>query len=234
MRATPSLTPSWPNSDEQPRRRAPCIAGAFTTTVEATAVELWDQPAPPEGWVARDVVRHLVEWFPAFLDERPGSRCRRVRRSTTTPSAPGVPRPTPCRHCSTTRSPPTVLRHHLPHIGRMPLGQAIDMIYTGDVFLHRWDLAQRLARTTRCTPISVPPCWKACCRWTRCCARAASTGPCRCSRRHRRPDQAAALYRTHTETSAATCPRPTTAAGLVLYLRYPDAPRLTLLQPRRE
>jgi uncharacterized protein (TIGR03086 family) len=24
----------------------------------------------------------------------------------------------------------------------MPLGQAIDMIYTGDVFLHRWDLAR--------------------------------------------------------------------------------------------
>jgi uncharacterized protein (TIGR03086 family) len=24
----------------------------------------------------------------------------------------------------------------------MPLGQAIDMIYTSDVFLHRWDLAR--------------------------------------------------------------------------------------------
>jgi uncharacterized protein (TIGR03086 family) len=32
--------------------------------------------------------------------------------------------------------------HELPHLGRMPLGQAIDMIYTGDVFLHRWDLAR--------------------------------------------------------------------------------------------
>jgi hypothetical protein len=31
--------------------------------------------------------------------------------------------------------------HELPHLGRMPLGQAIDMIYTSDVFLHRWDLA---------------------------------------------------------------------------------------------
>ena len=27
----------------------------------------WDAPAPCEGWVARDVVRHLVEWFPAFF-----------------------------------------------------------------------------------------------------------------------------------------------------------------------
>ncbi len=32
--------------------------------------------------------------------------------------------------------------HDLPHIGRMQLGHAIDMIYTSDVFLHRWDLAR--------------------------------------------------------------------------------------------
>ena len=48
------------------------VAGAFTTTVAGTAPESWDQPAPPEGWVARDVVRHLVEWFPAFLQAAAG------------------------------------------------------------------------------------------------------------------------------------------------------------------
>ena len=39
------------------------IAGAFTTTVEGTAPDSWSRPAPVEGWVARDVVRHLVDWF---------------------------------------------------------------------------------------------------------------------------------------------------------------------------
>ena len=48
------------------------IAGAFTVTVESTAPAAWDNPAPPEGWVARDVVRHLVEWFPAFLQGATG------------------------------------------------------------------------------------------------------------------------------------------------------------------
>jgi hypothetical protein len=43
------------------------VAGEFTKTVEGTAAAAWDAPAPPEGWVARDVVRHLVEWLPAFL-----------------------------------------------------------------------------------------------------------------------------------------------------------------------
>ena len=32
--------------------------------------------------------------------------------------------------------------HDFPHLGKMALGQVIDMIYTSDVFLHRWDLAR--------------------------------------------------------------------------------------------
>src|SRR5213078_4283305 len=43
------------------------VAGAFTVTVEGVAPAAWDKPAPVDGWVARDVVAHLVEWFPAFL-----------------------------------------------------------------------------------------------------------------------------------------------------------------------
>ena len=30
------------------------IAGEFTKTVEGIAPAAWDNPAPPEGWVARD------------------------------------------------------------------------------------------------------------------------------------------------------------------------------------
>ncbi|MGW6461798.1 maleylpyruvate isomerase N-terminal domain-containing protein, partial [Streptomyces sp. NPDC055078] len=43
------------------------VAGAFTDRVRGTGREAWDNPAPCEGWTARDVVRHLVEWFPGFL-----------------------------------------------------------------------------------------------------------------------------------------------------------------------
>ena len=41
------------------------VAGGFTARVEGTTD--WDAPAPVAGWTARDVVRHLVEWFPGFL-----------------------------------------------------------------------------------------------------------------------------------------------------------------------
>ena len=152
------------------------IAGVFTTTVEGVAPEAWDQPAPVEGWVARDVVRHLVEWFPAFLQ---------VGTGITLPAGPSVD-DDPVGAWRTQTDAVQVLlddtdtaerEHDLPHIGRMPLGQAIDMIYTSDVFLHRWDLARATGQDeTLDIRTSAPRCSKACCRWTRCCARAASTG----------------------------------------------------------
>ncbi|HEX3394969.1 MAG TPA: TIGR03086 family metal-binding protein [Acidimicrobiales bacterium] len=117
------------------------IAAAFTATVEGVPPEAWDRPAPVEGWVARDVVRHLVEWFPAFLDGGAGIAL---------PTGPSVDDdPVGAWRTQTVAvqalldDPETAGREHdLPHIGRMTLGQATDMIYTSDVFLHRWDLAR--------------------------------------------------------------------------------------------
>ncbi len=134
----------------RPDRRAPMsspadehlrIAAAFTTTVEGVAPESWDKPAPPEGWVARDVVRHLVEWLPAFLQ---------AAAAITLPKGPSVDDDPVGAWRTQTDAVQALLddadtadrEHDLPHIGRMPLGQAIDMIYTSDVFLHRWDLAR--------------------------------------------------------------------------------------------
>ena len=117
------------------------VAGAFTATVEGVAPESWDQPAPPEGWVARDVVRHLVEWFPAFLQGSVG---------ITLPAGPSVDHDPVGAWRTQTDAVQGLLddadiadrEHEFPHIGRMPLEQAIGMIYTSDVFLHRWDLAR--------------------------------------------------------------------------------------------
>jgi len=117
------------------------IAREFTTTVEGIAPESWDKPAPPEGWMARDVVRHLVEWLPAFLAGGAGIKL---------PAGPSVDEDPVGAWRTHTDAVQALLDdpdtadcvHDLPHIGRMPLGHAIDMIYTSDVFLHRWDLAR--------------------------------------------------------------------------------------------
>jgi uncharacterized protein (TIGR03086 family) len=117
------------------------IAGEFTRTAEGVTPDAWDRPAPVEGWVARDVVRHLVVWLPAFLDGAVG---------IVPPSGPSVDDDPVGAWRTQTDAVQALLddpevadrEHDLPHIGRMPLGQAIDMIYTSDVFLHRWDLAR--------------------------------------------------------------------------------------------
>jgi uncharacterized protein (TIGR03086 family) len=117
------------------------VAAAFTATVEGVAPKAWDRPAPVDGWVARDVVGHLVEWFPAFLDGATG---------ITLPAGPSVGDDPVGAWRGQTDAVQALLddadvalrEYDLPHIGRMPLEQAIDMIYTSDVFLHRWDLAR--------------------------------------------------------------------------------------------
>lgn len=125
------------NPAEEHRR----IAGAFTQTVENTAPAAWDAPAPPEGWVARDVVRHLVEWFPAFLEGSVG---------ITLPTGPSVDDDpagawrSQCEAVQALLDDPAVAstEHEFAHIGTMSLAEAIDRIYTADVFMHRWDLAR--------------------------------------------------------------------------------------------
>jgi uncharacterized protein (TIGR03086 family) len=127
------------------------VAGAFTATVEGTAPESWERPAPVPGWVARDVVRHLVEWFPAFLQGGAG---------ITLPAGPSVDDDPAGAWRTQTEAVQALLddattaqrKHDLPHIGCMSLEQAIDMIYTADVFLHRWDLARATGQDEKLDP----------------------------------------------------------------------------------
>ena len=117
------------------------ISGHFTELVNGVADSDWDSPAPVEGWVARDVVRHLVEWFPGFLESGAGVRL---------PGGPPVdddPVGAWLAHDAAVQAllddPATadkVLSN--PHIGDIPLDQAINDFYTSDVFMHSWDLAR--------------------------------------------------------------------------------------------
>ena len=42
------------------------VAAGMTARVRGVPSDGWGAPAPCEGWVARDVVDHLVAWLPAF------------------------------------------------------------------------------------------------------------------------------------------------------------------------
>jgi hypothetical protein len=52
--------------------RSTRIADGFSERVNAVPEAAWGNPSPCDGWVARDVVRHLVEWVPAFFTTTAG------------------------------------------------------------------------------------------------------------------------------------------------------------------
>jgi mycothiol maleylpyruvate isomerase-like protein len=52
------------DSTAEPYRR---VAAGFSRRVQEVPPRAWDNPAPYEGWLTRDVVRHLVEWMPSLF-----------------------------------------------------------------------------------------------------------------------------------------------------------------------
>lgn len=126
---------------ETPAEEFRVIAGRFGDVVAGVRPDQWDGPSPVAEWKARDVVRHLVEWLPSFLSNSAGIDL---------PPGPSVD-DDPAgawRHLydevlallEDPASADLLLRN--PHIGEMPVPQAISQFFTGDVFQHTWDLAR--------------------------------------------------------------------------------------------
>jgi len=115
-------------------------ARGFTQRVDAVTGEGWDRPAPCAGWVARDVVSHLVEWVPAFFREAGGP--------TLPEPAEGVA-PAEAWHrlddaiqaLLDTPEVAAMLVEH-PRAGRHRFDDAVGQFVTGDVLIHTWDLAR--------------------------------------------------------------------------------------------
>lgn len=118
------------------------VAAHFTQLVDAVPDdETWNLPAPPEGWTARDVVRHLIDWFPGFLQGGAG---------ITLPSGPNVDEDPSGAWRAISDGVQAVLDDpataHLTfsdeHTGELPVPQAVSQFFTQDVFMHCWDLAR--------------------------------------------------------------------------------------------
>lgn len=117
-------------------RRHRELADGFGTVV--AGVTDWSAPAPVSGWTARDVFAHLVGWFPEFL----------AAGGVRLPAGPDAG-----------DDPGRAWQHHAravqelieqrgkesfthPRAGTHRLGDAVDLFYTADVFMHTWDLAR--------------------------------------------------------------------------------------------
>ncbi len=123
------------------------VADAFGDRVRGTTD--WDAPSPVPGWRARDVVDHLTGWFPAFLAV--GAGIELPRPTGTDPVADWAAQSDAIQAVlDDPASADRMLRN--PHIGEVPLPEAIDRFYTADVFMHTWDLARATGQDDRLDP----------------------------------------------------------------------------------
>ncbi|HWI02855.1 MAG TPA: TIGR03086 family metal-binding protein [Acidimicrobiales bacterium] len=123
-----------------PAERFRKIAGAFTDRVQSVPAGAWGNPAPPEGWDARDVVRHLVEWIPGFLSSHAGIELPKGPPVDEDPLAAWLALRDGLQ--AMLDDPEVASQEHDTPMGRMTVEAAVDMICTSDVFLHTWDLAR--------------------------------------------------------------------------------------------
>ncbi len=115
-------------------------ANGFGSRVAGVADADWDSPAPCDGWVARDIVRHLVEWVPAFFTAAAGLTFADGPSVADDPVGAWTALRTSLER--QLADPATASREFDSPMGHISVEQAIDMIVTGDVFLHTWDLAR--------------------------------------------------------------------------------------------
>ena len=121
---------------QTPVARHEAVAGDFGRLFGAATD--WSAPAPVPGWTARDLVRHLVDWFPGFLtaggiDLPPGPSVDDDPAAAWQHQADGV-------QALLEERGDESFTH--PYAGTHRLVDAVDRFYTADVFMHSWDLAR--------------------------------------------------------------------------------------------
>ena len=129
------------------------VARQFTERVEAVPAAAWENPAPCTGWVARDVVGHLVEWLPAFFFQTWGIDA---------PAHPSVQDDPAAAWAAVDRTiqaalddPAVATSERDTRMGPATFEHTIDTICTGDVLIHTWDLARATGLDERLDPVEV-------------------------------------------------------------------------------
>jgi uncharacterized protein (TIGR03086 family) len=150
------VPPPSASSDTTPAGTFRRVAAGFSTVVEAVAEaaaagdDAWANPAPCEGWAARDVVRHLVSWIPAMF----------AQTGVVAPADDLVD-----------RDPAAAWAHVRDEIqgllddayrstrdiefgpaGTHPVSTAVGRFVTPDVLVHTWDLARSIGLDVELDP----------------------------------------------------------------------------------
>ncbi|CAB4685150.1 MAG: maleylpyruvate isomerase family mycothiol-dependent enzyme [Actinobacteria bacterium] len=129
---------------ESPAAQHAAVAGRFADLV--AGVGDWDAASPVAGWTARDVVAHLLEWFPGFLQHFAG-----VELAPVDATDPVGSWPVRTADVQALLDAPDADGRGVddPMLGTMTLPEAVARFYTADVFMHTWDLARASGQDDR-------------------------------------------------------------------------------------
>jgi uncharacterized protein (TIGR03086 family) len=115
------------------------VAGEFTQRIQSVPADAWDKPAPCDGWVARDVVRHLVEWVPGFFS----SSDLRFPKAPSVDEDPAAAWQAINDTLQSALDDPDLAAHEFEmRMGRVRVDQSIAQFCLGDILVHTWDLAR--------------------------------------------------------------------------------------------
>lgn len=121
-----------------PAARHRVVTTRFAELVRGTRD--WDAPTPVAGWRARDVLTHLLGWLPGLLASGSGVHLEEVPAPAQDPVGAWTARAGAVQ--ALLEDPVIATRPFTdPHTGELTLAQAVDRLWTPDVFLHSWDLA---------------------------------------------------------------------------------------------
>jgi uncharacterized protein (TIGR03086 family) len=125
------------------------LGDQFGARVDAAPDDAWANPSPCEGWVARDVVNHVVA-----TQQRLVWRLKGSDGEPPEPAADVDPKQLWRESFAATKEAldqPGALEKMVPGPGggEMPIEMAVGRIYATDVLVHTWDLARAVGGDER-------------------------------------------------------------------------------------
>jgi uncharacterized protein (TIGR03086 family) len=129
------------------------VAGQFRARLEAVPEGAWENPSPCEGWVARDVVAHLVDWLPAYFFPRWGIVAEPGPAASEDPA--GAWAVVDAAIQAALDDPAVAGSERDTHTGMASFEQTVDMICTPDVLVHTWDVARATGLDETLDPVEV-------------------------------------------------------------------------------